>query len=110
MSSVPKGPLAAVRLRNGSDESGPLVLTAMASLSGLMQSNPIALYELVMKARDPQHAMFGRTAQEAIDRSLLQPDGSMHDSLRNIILSAADGDGLYLRLIDPRADTSDPRD
>ena len=48
-----------VILKNGAEECLPLVNVMMMSLRSLMQENPIAFYELVMKCRDHNHKFFG---------------------------------------------------
>jgi hypothetical protein len=88
-------------LKNGAEEAEPLVKVAMLSLESLIQSSPIAFYELVMKCRDSNHQFFGNTVERLKELSLVQRDGTIHDSVRNIVLSAAEGDGLDMKLVSP---------
>lgn len=92
-----------VTLKNGSREFAPLVGVAMGSLGLLMQKNPIAFYELVMKARDRQHIFFGNTAEVLRGYALIEADGDLHETLRNVVLSAVRGDGLNMVLSSPIA-------
>jgi hypothetical protein len=90
-----------VILKNGAEESLPLVNVMMMSLRSLMQENPIAFYELVMKCRDHNHKFFGNVGDVLKRLSLVETSGSIHDSIRNIVLSAAEGDGLDMSLGSP---------
>jgi hypothetical protein len=93
-----------VTLKNGSTEALPLVQTAIMSITSLWDSDPIAAFELVEVARNPEHRPFGITGKKLKNLGLLESEnGGMHQSLRNIILSAAQGEGLKLWLVDPRA-------
>lgn len=90
-----------LRLKNGSTEAEPLVRAAMASLSRLFESDPIAFFELVSKARDRSHQFFGNTGDKLKALALVDGGGGVHDSLRNIVLSAVSGEMLEMRLGNP---------
>lgn len=90
-----------VILRTGEETLTPLVTAAMSSLKSLMERQPIALYELVMLARDPQHKLFGNSGSILRQLNLIEADGRIHDSMRTIILAATEGDGLDLKLVSP---------
>lgn len=94
-----------VQLKNGSEEFKPLVAITMASLRHLYDKKPIMLIELTMLCRDPDHKMFGTTiGQELCDTNLISVAGTrmvVHDSIRNIVLSAVEGDGLNMVLRNP---------
>ena len=47
-----------VVLSDGSELFLPLYRVFTMSLEGLAENDPIAFYELVMKARDPKHTLF----------------------------------------------------
>lgn len=90
-----------VTLKNGQEEARPLVVATMMALRSLMAEEPIVLYELVMKCRDRDHRFFGNTGERLQELALAQPDGSIHGSIRNIVLSATSGEGLDLVLHSP---------
>lgn len=90
-----------VILKNGAEEAKPAVMATMMSLRHLFDSEPIVAYELVMKCRDPKHSFFGNTGDKLKQLSLVQPDDRVHDTIRNIVLSAAQGDGLDMTLGSP---------
>lgn len=90
-----------VRLKNGAEEAEPLVAVTMMSLRNLLQQSPIAFYELVMLCRKPGHKLFGNADKELKALSLVDPSGHVHDSIRNIVLSATSGEGLNLSLGSP---------
>lgn len=94
-----------IRLRNGTEEAEPLVKVTVMSLQRLVQEHPISFYELVQVARDRSHRPFGNSGDVLASLSLLQPGGRMHQSIRNIVLSATDGEQLDVSLCDP----SDPQ-
>ena len=95
--------LKEAQLRNGTSEFRPLVILIHSVLDGLLKKDPVSFYEIVQKARNRDHVMFGKSGQVCKDISLLKPDDSMHGSIRNIILSSVAGDGLSMRLVSPVA-------
>ncbi len=92
------GDVEIVTLKNGAEVAKTIVNTAMLSIQEL---NLIVFYELVMKARDSKHKFFGNTAEVLKALSLVQADGNLHDAIRDIVLSASEGEGLGLRLVNP---------
>jgi hypothetical protein len=92
-----------VKLRNGSEEAEPLVVTTSMSLRQLWESGiggVLVLSDLVQICRnDPAYRPFGDNEKVLKDRALLQADGKPHDSIRNVVLSHFDGEGLGLTLI-----------
>ena len=92
-----------IKLRNGAEEARPLVAVMMMSLEHLMDERPLALYDLVMRCRDRNYQFFGDNAKYLQDLSMVGSDGSIHDSIRNIVLSAVRGDGMDMILGSPVA-------
>ncbi len=90
-----------VELKNGQSEGEGLVRVTMMSLMDLTETNPIAFYELVMKCRDYNHRFFGNTGELLEKTGLVSSNGDVHNSIRNIVLSATDGDGLKMKLGSP---------
>ncbi len=90
-----------VTLKNGSEEAKPAVMVAMASLKMLFDRWPMAFYDLVMKCRDSSYSFFGDNKNILTGLSLLQNDGELHGTIRNIVLSATKGEGLDLTLGSP---------
>lgn len=94
-----------VTLRTGAEAPASVVRVVMLSLDKLMDTHPIAVYELAEACRDPQHVMFGRTGEVAAEIGLieLRDDGTaeMHDVTRDIILAATVPAGLDIELRDP---------
>jgi enolase len=102
------GGITVVKLKNGAEEAEPLVKVVMLSLSSLFEADRMdyafAFYELVMKARDPKHEIFSNVHKNVLkDLALVQSNGRMHDSIRNIVLSAVEGEGLAMKLVSPFA-------
>jgi len=98
-----KNSVPMVKLKNGSEVPKPVVVTTMMSLEALMEKNPIAFYELVEKARNPKHPMFGNTQDVVAKWALIDLSGVIHSAVRDVILSAVSGDELDMRLGNPVA-------
>ncbi len=102
-----------VKLKNGTEEARPLVGVTMMSIRGLMgdleHGGPIALYELVEICKDRDHKPFGNTGDKLAALSLATPiansDGrfQVHNSIKNIVLSAVEGEGMEMSVGDPVA-------
>ena len=54
-----------------------------------------------MKARDPNHKLFGNACGRLSAVSLMREDGSIHSTIRNVVLSAVEGTGLDMRIVSP---------
>jgi len=92
-----------LKLRNGSEEPKPAVITTMQSLKALFESNVMAAYELRELCRNPNHIIFGDLDDELRALALIQSDNSIHDSIRNIVMCAFEGEGLDMTLVSPIA-------
>jgi hypothetical protein len=90
-----------VKLKNGSEELKGLVIVVMASLRHLMAEQPLALYELAMKARDKGHVIFGNLDKPLKEMALLEHGNTIHSCIKNIVLSAVEGDGFDMCLVNP---------
>ena len=90
-----------VTLKNGTEEAKPLVAVMMLTLEHLFEEDPIAAYELVMLCRNKDHVLFGNTGATLKDLSLVERDGRVCQSIRNVVLSAVVGDGLDMILQSP---------
>ena len=101
--------LQAVRLKNGVEEADAFVRVAMMGLTHLMNEQPTAFYDLVMKCRDGNYKWFGDNEQICKDLSMVQPDGKFHDSWRNVILSGVVGDDLDMKLVNPVGSNNENR-
>jgi len=95
-----------VTLKSGHPEGKALTLATYHTLSLLFDDKAIVFYELFQLAKDPAHQIWGNnTVEELKSLALLQSDGSMHDSIRQIILSAVSGEGFNMVLDNPIAET-----
>lgn len=90
-----------VILKNGAEEAKPLVAVTMLSLNLLMDERPLALYDLVMKCRDKNYRFFGDNGEYLRSLKLVDRDNSIHNSIRNVVLSAAEGDDLDMVIKSP---------
>lgn len=97
-----------VKLKNGTEEHGPLVSITMISLRGLMEAGMgVGLYELAELCKDNNHKLFGSTGDTLAKLNLVGLGGgkfTVHDSIRNIVLSAIEGEGLDMQLVNPIAE------
>lgn len=92
-----------MQLRNGTTAPGVIVKTVALSLRALWDKKPLAAYDLAMLARDPGYMPFGDAMQVLSDYHLVT-DGVIPTDVRNVVLSAFEGDGMTMRLIDPAAE------
>ena len=95
-------------LRNGSKEAVALVNTIMLAIRGLFDSGKFMIfYELVETCRDKDHKLFGNSGKQLEELQLISliEDGKahVHESIRNIVLSCAEGEGMGLSIINPVA-------
>lgn len=90
-----------VTLKNGTQEALPLVKVTMASLRALIDEKPFAFCELLMKCRNQNHKFRGKNSDVLKEFNLVQDDESIHDSVRNVVLSAVQGTGLDISLGSP---------
>ena len=97
--------MTTLRLKNGSDEFGPAVQIVMIHLRRLLDSGMgVVLYELACLCRDPNHKPWGQTGQELETLKLVERHEdryTVNGSIRNVVLSAVEGDGLDMSLVDP---------
>lgn len=95
------------KLKNGAKEASPLVAVTMTSITHLWESGlpgVLTLSDFVQICRnDPKYRKFGRNEDDLKQLNLLRLDGSVHESIRNIVLSAFSGEGLNLELRSPIA-------
>lgn len=90
-----------IKLKNGIEEPDKLVAVVMLALKILLKEKPLVFHDLVMLCRNGSSPWSDMTP--AKDAGLLQPDGKVHDSIRHVILSAVEGDGLDMVLGEPVA-------
>jgi len=93
-------------LKNGAEEVESLVRGIMWVLRTLIDKQPGLFYELVMKCRDRQHRFWGDTEERLQRLKLVEANGDVHDSIRNIVLSAVTGDEWEMELASPVVDSA----
>lgn len=102
-------PTKMVTLKNGTSEVASLVAVTMHSINKLTDDGfGIAIFELVELSRNPQHVPFGNAGDKLKAFSLAsEKDGkwTVHNSIRNVVLSAASGEGMDVQIGDPIQDT-----
>lgn len=99
--------LTTVILKNGAEEVKLLAIVTIMSPHKLSEEEPIAFYELNEMCKDRTHKPFGNTGKILLDLNLISrgrmPEiySEVHDSIRNVVLSAVDGSGLDMTLGSP---------
>lgn len=93
-----------VILKTGVEVPRAFVEVATGSLESLLESYPIAFYELVMLCRDSNHELFGNTDEILRVHGLIEADDQPHDIIRLVVLASVDGEGLDLKLVSPLAE------
>ncbi len=95
-----------VRLNNGTQMAKPLVMSVMMSINGLEQqglSGMLAVYELVEVCKDKDYKPSPDNMKKLQDLRLLEKSGKPHDSIRNVVLSAVQGEGIDMTIGSPVA-------
>ncbi len=93
-----------VALNNGSSEPQPIVVAAYMSLSGLWEegiAGMCAVIDLVSRCNNPRHPIDRQSEEKLRSLALIEPDGKIHGSIKNVVLSAAKGTGLDMTLVSP---------
>lgn len=96
-------------LRNGSEEIAVLVNTIMFIIRGLLDNGKgMIFYELVKTCRDRNHKLLGVSGEQLKKLELItvlhqDRTASVHNSIRNIVLSCAKGYGIEIEIINPVA-------
>ena len=89
-----------VKLESGKTVPQFLVVTTMIALDNLVENAPLEFFELVSFCRDSNYQIKHDVKSKAL--LLLQPDGSVNDDVKEIVLAATEGEGLDLKLTKPR--------
>lgn len=90
-----------VKLRNGSEEFGPAVYTTVLVLKKLSQNAPAYLFELVCKCRDQDYQFSGDAETRLKALAIVESDGSITNTVKNVVLSAVEGDGFKMKFVNP---------
>lgn len=93
-------PINILKLRNGNEVPEPIAISTMMNLNLLMEKDPIAFFELVAKCKNSQHKMWGKTEKTVSDFGLIN-SGSVHECIRDVVLSAVQGEGIEMVLGSP---------
>src|SRR5579863_8383904 len=105
MTTLHRDMIKFVKLRNGSEEPEVLVRTTFTAICRLYHNGFPDMLPVVDLARicqkDPTYKPYGTNEQVLKEMALLQPDGTPHDSVRNIVLSSVTGEGLNMFLVNP---------
>lgn len=94
-----------VKLKNGSEEPITLVNLVFRVLENLLNNEVMVFIELVCKCRNPQHKLL--VGEKRLQELSLMENGIIHNSIRNIVLSSIEGEGLGLCLISPVAESEE---
>ena len=90
-----------VILRNGRTMQRRTVEAIWYSLQTLFKERPLAFYELVEVARDPNHVPLGNYRKILQDYQLLHTGAKLHDGIRDVVLSAVEDDDIDRHLVPP---------
>lgn len=98
-------------LRNGTREARYLVAATTLVARRLFKEHPVAFYELRELCRDETHVPFGTTKKVLADAMLVEERNGVwhtHESTRNIVLSACQGEGFeHMTIVNPLAEQKD---
>ena len=90
-----------VKLNNGYETPEQVAMVLGESLSVLIESDPIAFYELVETCRKPQHKSIEKYVESIKRLGLMEDDGTIRDEVRAYVVSAVTGEGIGLILGSP---------
>lgn len=109
------------KLKNGTEETVAIVSVTMQKLQRLQDARGsyrdaggglACLYELVHLCKDSTHSLYNSVCNklDALNLVVKREDGSyyVHESIRNVILSAVKIDGFDVDIIDPVDRSSQP--
>jgi hypothetical protein len=91
-------------LNNGSTEPKPTVIATMMSLNGLWDKGipgMCTVSDLYERCCNPKHPIADREFTVLKNLALIQPDGRIHDSIKNIVLSAITGQSINIKMGSP---------
>lgn len=98
--------MSKITLKNGAQEVRQLVAITMMSLRKLFDDDPMVAYDLIMLCRNSDYRPFGSAPDKLAALRLASPMGigmTVHESIRNIVLSAATGEGMDIGIENPIA-------
>lgn len=93
-----------VTLKSGAVEFRPAVEIIMGMLQDMNNSLPgaLAFHDLVMRCRDKSYPI--AVAQlETLEATSLMTNGWIHETVRAVVLSGVEGDGIDMKLVSPYA-------
>lgn len=99
--------LTMVTLRNGASVPKSLVAGIYVILQGYWNGGlvpQLAIYELAMRARDPNFEISPDGLRFLTDHHLLEEDGSLQTAVKNIVLSSVLGEEADMYLDSPVPD------
>lgn len=92
-----------VMLLNGKPAPKPLVMSVNAAIEIMFQEKILAFWMLVFFCRRETTSIQGSCREYLIDAMILERDGSVHPSIRDIVLSSTTGEGLFIKYRNPIA-------
>lgn len=92
--------LEEVVLRNGERLPEVLVRAVWMNIKLLVDTEPMAFLYLIEKAKDPDYELSSNTIEKLKRLGFLE-SGVMHQSVRAIVLSTVEGEGLDTKLVYP---------
>lgn len=85
-----------ITLRTGVEvPQGVARATRLALLNLLQSGHGVALYELLELCRNPQHSLFGNSA-EVLEKGGVLFEGRLHGAIRDVVLASFDGDFQFV--------------
>ncbi len=91
-------------LRTGAQVATGTLKSTGATIRHLMDTDMIAVFELVALARNPHHDLFPGTDETLAELALIDEGGRMHDDTRRVVLAYFDGTDDNPYLVNPLAE------
>jgi hypothetical protein len=90
--------MRSVSLRNGSTEKGELVAITSLALRGLPRETLVEFREVI---RNPNFKISDKSRRILKDKALMENNGSVQSSIKNVVLSAVQDEGEDTKLVNP---------
>jgi len=90
-----------VKLKNGTMEAKIEIAAVLLILEGILDDRPFAFYDLVKHCRDATYRIWGPNELYLRQKKLIAPDGTIHSTIKNVVLSAVSGNGFHMALGNP---------
>ncbi|HUD02610.1 MAG TPA: hypothetical protein VMR46_01130 [Candidatus Paceibacterota bacterium] len=91
-------------LKNGSSVPKPAVIAIMMSVNSLWEEGlggMCAVIDLVDRCKNPNHKIADDVMLQLKASRLIEPEGRIHEAVKDVVLSATEGEGVEMTIGSP---------